>query len=110
MDRALAVRRVGVVQSVTVPPGSGTIAWRYVGPGVLLGLWLSCAGVVAWVAMAVAALAWRRRSKRMVSNRSAHDTRPFTIRSVGTQESESPGPWRPGRDGTVPRRVPAPTT
>jgi len=108
--RALVVRRSGVVQTVTVPPGSGRISWGYVGPGVRLGLWLSSAGVVAWVAVAVAALLWRRRPKRALSHLAAHVTTSFTIRAAATKESDGLGPWRPARDATPPRRVPAPTT
>lgn len=58
---ALPVRRAGLVQAVTVPPGRGTLTWRYTPPGERLGLALSLLGLAALAGMGVAAVSsWRR--------------------------------------------------
>jgi len=61
----LRVRRDGVVQLITVPPGHGVVTWRYVGPNVLAGEALSGAALVVVAAFALGAgwlaLAERRR-------------------------------------------------
>lgn len=60
----LPVRRAGLVQSVTVPAGRGTITWRYGPPGAQLGLWLSLAGLAILLGTCVAALILARRNDR----------------------------------------------
>lgn len=62
--QVLAVRRSGVVQAVDVPPGRGTLTWRYLAPGIRVALWLAL-GALAVVAGLVA-VAWvgGRRARR----------------------------------------------
>ena len=57
----LPVRQVGVVQAVTVPPGSGTLSWSYQPKGAWLGLGLSAAGTL--VLLSLVAVSLRRRSR-----------------------------------------------
>lgn len=55
---SLVVHRDGIVQSVRVPPGRGTLTWRYQAPGLVAGAALSGVALVAVLALAaVAALA-----------------------------------------------------
>ncbi|HUC05111.1 MAG TPA: hypothetical protein VL961_06915 [Acidimicrobiales bacterium] len=53
----LRVRRSGVVQAVTVPAGTGTVTWRYSGPGVTAGEALTAVATVAVAALLLVA-AW----------------------------------------------------
>ncbi len=107
-SQALAVRRTGVVQAVTVPPGRGTVSWSYVGPGVRLGLGLASAGVVVWLGLGIAALTRRRRSTRSVAP-AVVGTGAMTIRRAGMAPGRVGSPWRPAREVSAPRRAPTPT-
>lgn len=95
--QALAVRRSGVVQAVTVPAGRGTLTWSYVAPGFGVALWLSGGALVVVGALGVVAFLWRRRSR--TSQHVARVTRARVLtrrcRSTGTQDDVSP--WRPTR-------------
>ena len=51
----LVVHRDGIVQSVRVPPGRGTLTWRYQAPGLVAGVALSGVALVAVLALAVVA-------------------------------------------------------
>jgi hypothetical protein len=42
----LPVRRSGLVQAVTVPPGRGTLIWAYDPPGARIGRWVSLAALI----------------------------------------------------------------
>lgn len=57
--RTLAVRRSGLVQEVTVPPGDGVLDFAYRQPGLRDGALAAVAGLVAVVLLL--ALGWRRR-------------------------------------------------
>jgi hypothetical protein len=59
--QVLRVHRSGVVQSVTVPAGRGTVVWRYIAPGAALGLWLTIGGLVGAVGLGLALVVTRRR-------------------------------------------------
>ncbi|HEX3567870.1 MAG TPA: hypothetical protein VHU17_21075 [Acidimicrobiales bacterium] len=59
----LPVRPIGIVQGVTVPPGTGTLSWSYQPKGAWLGLGLSGAGTVALLGV-LAASVLRRRARR----------------------------------------------
>lgn len=63
----LSVRRAGVVQVVTVPPGTGVVTWRYVGPKLHEGEVLSVATAVVVTALALGA-AWVARDERRRSS------------------------------------------
>jgi hypothetical protein len=66
--KTLPLRRSGLVQAVTVPPGRGTLTWAYDPPGARLGGWLSLAGLAVLLGVGVtAASAGRRRSGKMGS-------------------------------------------
>jgi hypothetical protein len=58
--RTLPVRRSGLVQAVTVPPGRGTLTWAYDAPGARLGGWVSLAGLVT-LGGSITLAAYRRR-------------------------------------------------
>lgn len=59
----LPVRSVGIIQGVTVPPGSGTLSWSYQPKGAWLGLGLSGAGTVALLGVLAVSVV-RRRARR----------------------------------------------
>lgn len=66
----LTLRRDGVVQSVSVPPGRGTLTWHYRAPGLVAGAALSGISLVvlmALVGLAVLPLAGRRRRRRRIA-------------------------------------------
>ena len=63
----LPVRPVGIVQGVTVPPGSGTLSWSYQPKGAWLGLGLSGAGAVALLGVLAVSLLRRRARRRSPS-------------------------------------------
>jgi hypothetical protein len=52
---ALPVRRHGLVQSVRVPPGTGTVTWHYRAPGLVTGFVATTLGGVAVVVLLVLA-------------------------------------------------------
>jgi hypothetical protein len=56
----LPVHRSGLVQSVTVPAGSGTLSWRYDPPGALPGAWISLSALAALLSVSLAAACQRR--------------------------------------------------
>ncbi|HEY2565405.1 MAG TPA: hypothetical protein VGI44_16970 [Acidimicrobiales bacterium] len=58
----LPVRSVGIVQAVTVPPGSGSLRWSYQPKGARLGLGLSAAGTVALLSLLLVCVQRRSRS------------------------------------------------
>jgi hypothetical protein len=60
----LTVRPLGVVQSVTVPPGSGTLSWSYQPKGAWVGLGLSGAGTVALLGVLTLSVRRRRAHQR----------------------------------------------
>jgi len=59
----LPVRSVGIIQGVTVPPGSGTLSWSYQPKGAWLGLGLSGAGTAALLGVLAVSIV-RRRARR----------------------------------------------
>jgi hypothetical protein len=59
--RTLPVGRDGLIQSVRVPPGTWTLTFSYRPARVLLGAWLTGAGVLALIAVFVAGRARHRR-------------------------------------------------
>ena len=63
----LAVRRDGLVQAVSVPPGRGVLTWTYRPPGFRAGAALSLAAVLLIAGLAAAAA--RARSRRRPSSR-----------------------------------------
>ena len=65
----LPVRPVGVVQGVTVPPGSGTLSWSYQPKGAWLGLGLTVAGTLALLSLLAVSVRRRSRSVRRRSRR-----------------------------------------
>jgi uncharacterized membrane protein YfhO len=66
----LPVRSVGIVQGVTVPPGSGTLSWSYQPKGAWLGLGLSVVGTAALLSLLAVSVRRRRRRSRSVRRRS----------------------------------------
>jgi hypothetical protein len=78
----LPVRSVGVVQAVTVPPGSGTLSWSYQPKGAWLGLGLSAAGTL--VLLSLLAVSPRRRSRSV-------QRRPRSVRRLARGGGL---PWR----------------
>jgi hypothetical protein len=55
----LSVRRDGIVQAVDVPPGQGTVTWRYTTPRFGTGLAVSAAAALCIAGLAV----WRRHPR-----------------------------------------------
>jgi hypothetical protein len=60
----LAVRRVGLVQAVAVPAGSGVLTWSYTPPGFWPGILVSLAAAIAIVMIAATAMAASARGRR----------------------------------------------
>jgi hypothetical protein len=66
----LSVQRDGIVQAVDVPPGRGTVTWRYVPPRFVPGVVISLIAAVLVLAFAVAG----RRARRVAPPRGgSHD-------------------------------------
>jgi hypothetical protein len=97
VPQALSVRRSGVVQVVTVPPGRGTVAWSYVAPGARLGIWLSLGGLVVVAGLNLGALAWRRRSRPTCDASRGSGRGVFARRCRPPGTRDDPTPWRPAR-------------
>jgi len=77
--RRLSVRRVGVVQGVDVPPGSGVLTWTYDPPGWNLGWMLSACALAILLALLLWALVIGPRQRR----RRDSSWRPDSYRVVG---------------------------
>jgi hypothetical protein len=60
----LPVRRVGLVQSVDVPPGRGIVTWSYTPPSFTVGFALSAGATVIILGLAIAVAASRSRRRR----------------------------------------------
>ncbi|MBO0820892.1 MAG: hypothetical protein J2P26_08600, partial [Nocardiopsaceae bacterium] len=59
----LNVQRDGIVQAIDVPPGQGTVTWRYTTPRLELGLAVSAAAALCTAALAIGRGPRRRRAE-----------------------------------------------
>lgn len=62
---ALSVRRDGVVQAVDVPPGQGTVTWRYTTPRLGTGLAVSATAALLTLILALADGRWGRSATKV---------------------------------------------
>ncbi len=82
---ALAVHRDGLVQSVDLPAGQGTVTWAYNPPGFAAGMALSLLALVALVALVlVVALARRRRAEPAKGSAGEPSLVEMTVPLTGT--------------------------
>ena len=65
---SLSVRRAGLVQAVTVPPGRGILTWSYNSPGWTAGSLISACALALLLALLLWALAVRREPRELLAS------------------------------------------